>query len=341
MIGYTFSAYLREFGKEYPYQGEYDLRESLFTASLNDMLAHNELYDSGSVTFSKSINQFSDMTPEEVEGFYRGYRHTRKLGDVIWSVDNQNITLKDVPTSYDWRDQGAITPVKNQESCGSCWAFASTETLESHHFIKNSELVVLAPQQLVDCTPNPDHCGGTGGCQGATAELAYTYLQKSPSGLAQESDYPYKAVDGFCKDKKVTGAATVSSFKKLTENSYEDVLNTLATVGPIAVAVDAASWSSYGGGIYTGCDTSENIDIDHLVQLVGYGEDAGQKYWTVRNSWGEGWGESGYIRLERHTEEYCGQDSTPLDGSGCTGGPDVVKVCGTCGILYDTVIPVV
>lgn len=251
-----------------------------------------------------------------------------------------NVTA--LPDSVDWRDQGAITPVKNQGSCGSCWAFASTETLESHHFLKNGDLPILAPQQLVDCTPNPDHCGGTGGCEGATAELAYTYLANisANGGQTTESQYPYTARDGQCKDASTTAAAKITGFQKLIENSYDDVITTLANVGPIAVAVDASRWSFYGGGIFNSCNNNVNIDIDHLVQLVGYGVDGSTPYWLVRNSWGEGWGEKGYIRLERHDQDqYCGTDNTPLDGSGCSGGPPSVEVCGMCGVLYDTVIP--
>ncbi len=116
----------------------------------------------------------------------------------------------------------------------------------------------------------------------------------------------------------------------------------VATKGPIAVSVDASTWSSYKSGIFNGCNQT-NPDINHAVVLVGYGEDSGQKYWLVRNSWSASWGEAGYIRLARfdNEDEICGSDITPQDGTACDGQTQPVKVCGTCGILYDSAYPIV
>jgi len=340
--GYTFAAYVKEFQKDYSPE-EYRLRETIFNLRLSDMLSHNEQYNAGVHTWAKGVNHFFDMTEEEIGVYTRGgYKHGA-TASFLTGARHEPMNTTALPTSVDWRTAGAITPVKNQGGCGSCWAFASTETLESAWFLKTGTLPVLSPQQLVDCTPNPNNCGGTGGCGGATAELAYNYLATlaKNGGQTSEAQYPYKGVDGVCKDGSTTAMAGISGFTKLTENSYDDVMNTLATVGPIAVAVDASSWSFYSSGIFNGCPLNKNIDIDHLVQLVGYGVDGTQLYWIVRNSWGASWGEKGYIRLARQTSDYCGQDNTPSDGSGCSGGPPVVTVCGTCGVLYDTVIPIV
>ena len=113
-------------------------------------------------------------------------------------LDQSEYKITDLPPSFDWKDKdGIVSPVKDQRSCGSCWAFASTEAVESAAAIADGELKILAPQQLVDCTPNPKHCGGTGGCEGATGELAYTYLMGS-QGLTLEADYPYRATDQTC-----------------------------------------------------------------------------------------------------------------------------------------------
>jgi len=117
-------------------------------------------------------------------------------------------------------------------------------------------------------------------------------------------------------------------------------MNAVATLGPIAISVDASSWHAYSSGIYNGCNQA-NPDIDHAVVLVGYGSDNGTNYWLVRNSWSASWGESGYIRLLRGADEAtnCGTDTTPLDGTACVGHADPVTVCGTCGILYDSAYP--
>jgi len=134
----------------------------------------------------------------------------------------------------------------------------------------------------------------------------------------------------------------ITGFVRLGENNYLDLMNAVATVGPIAISVDASNWHAYDSGIFDGCNQS-NPDIDHVTVLVGYGEENGQKFWLVRNSWSASWGEAGYIRIKRDSndESNCGVDTNPQDGSGCTGGPATVVACGTCGILYDSAYPVI
>ena len=134
----------------------------------------------------------------------------------------------------------------------------------------------------------------------------------------------------------------LSGYDTLTPNNQEEVMQHLAEVGPLAVAVYASGWGSYSGGIYEGCSYSSNIALNHAVQLVGYGTDASLgDYWLVRNSWGTGWGEDGYIRLRRDSEAQCGTDSSPMDGTACVDGPgnDEQHVCGQCGVLFDTSYP--
>merc|ERR1712032_1098164 len=134
---------------------------------------------------------------------------------------------------------------------------------------------------------------------------------------------------------------TVSGYRKLPANNYQAVMDALAKVGPLAVNVQAGTWSDYEGGVFDGCANRSNIDIDHVVQLVGYGTDEkGGDYWLVRNSWDVTWGEAGYIRLKRSSSPRCGDDITPLDGTGCAGGEPKQHVCGTCGILFDVSYPV-
>jgi len=239
----------------------------------------------------------------------------------------------------DWRTKDVISSVKDQGQCGSCWSFGTSETVESYMALATGQLSDLSEQQILDCTPNPNDCGGTGGCGGGTAELAYARIMQL-GGLATEWTYPY--ISYFGKDypchygSDTPAFAVISKFYRLPKNEYAPVLAHLATSGPLAINVDASSWSKYESGVFDGCNNT-NPDIDHVVQLVGYGtDDALGPYWLVRNSWSAAWGESGYIRLRRYSTQICGEDLVPGDGTGCNGGPAIVKVCGNCGILYDT-----
>ena len=231
-----------------------------------------------------------------------------------------------------------VTPVKNQEACGSCWAFSATETVESALAMAGGPLLTLAPQQLVDCAPNPQQCGGTGGCQGSTQPLAFNYTVVA--GMDSEAAYPYKGRDGTCSAASKSPAVGITGLVELPTNDYDALMQAVATVGPIAISVDASAWSFYGGGVYSGkCGTT----IDHAVQLVGYGTDSqtNEDYWLVRNSWGTSWGEDGYMRIKRYGagDEPCGTDTAPDEGYGCKGGPSTLKVCGLCGILSASSYP--
>jgi len=339
---YNFENYVQYFEKVYTSE-EYGLHENIFNQKLEELIAHNKnplrSYDMG-------INKFTDMTESQLKAF-RGYNHKMSSlfkADPDQPCDTAQLSYpKALPASVDYRSAKppVLTPVKDQGSCGSCWAFATVETVESALAIAtNGTLEILSPQNVVSCTPNPDHCGGTGGCNGAIAELGFTYIKNN--GLATEANWPYKAITGTCDESAHQKVATVGGCFKLAENNYTDLMTAVATIGPIAVSVDASRWSSYAKGIYNGCDTEKDYDIDHAVQLVGYGSENGQDYWIVRNSWGPNWGEAGYIRLLRHSDgsdQWCKQDITPGDGSGCDSGPPVVTVCGECGIWYDSSYP--
>lgn len=220
----------------------------------------------------------------------------------------------------------------------------------------------FSPQELVSCVPNPNSCGGQGGCNGATVELALDWVMQH--GLADEQQVPYSAGDLPCRvgansnvpgqlqtgDQVMVATKDVGGLKfgmtgwtKLPENSYEPLLRAVSTQGPAAVSVGARGWHTYASGIFDFCD--KDVVINHAVTLLGYGADPtnGDKYWLILNSWGSGWGEGGTMRLLRKDSdetEYCGVDKQPEMGTGCTGGPAEVKVCGMCGILYDAVLPV-
>lgn len=190
------------------------------------------------------------------------------------------------------------------------------------------------------------HCGGTGGCYGSLIEIGLTYAHMM--GVVRESDYPYTSGEtgetGECMydAESQTAAVYVRGYETLPHNDLDAVMNHIATIGPLGISVDASVWHSYEGGVFNGCSYDENIEINHGVQLVGYGTDPEHgDFWIVRNSWGPEWGENGYIRLKRETEVNCGTDSTPMIGTACEGdGNAVQKVCGMCGVLFDTTYPI-
>jgi cathepsin L len=325
----------------------YQYRKALYKEEQRRILAHNN----ANKGWNETMNPMTILTADERKQFY-GY--SKGLNKPIKQMKYMNsntgkIDLNSLPKNVDWRTRGVVTAVKSQGSCGSCWAFASTAVIESHVAINTNKLYDLSPQQIATCTPNPFECGGKGNCQGATAELAFDYVANS-AGLYDEFQVPYTeyyGIESTCMLPSDTPRASISGYVKLEENNYEQLMYAVATIGPIAVSVDASSWHSYSSGIFNGCNQT-NPDINHAVVLVGYGTDhlSGQDYWLIRNSWSASWGESGYIRLLRQKianldddDETCGMDITPQDGTACAGDNQPVKVCGTCGILYDSSYP--
>jgi len=304
-----------------------------------------------SYSWKVGVNQFTDMTYQEfssVLGYDPSFEKEKYAGMISYEdarVSNNRITRAALPASVDWRDAGIITAVKNQGMCGSCWTFGTAENIESYWANKTGQLTDLSEQQILDCTPNPNDCGGTGGCGGGTAEIAYEQILKQ-GGLATEWTYPYQSYYGSAYQCRYSPSNTppfakLTGFVKLPSNVLDPVMNHLATVGPLVINVDASAWSEYESGVFDGCN-QVNPDIDHVVQLVGYGTtSSGETYWLVRNSWSAGWGENGYIRLRRTEQLRCGVDLRPQDGTGCNGGPKTVIVCGTCALLYAVTYPVV
>jgi hypothetical protein len=234
-------------------------------------------------------------------------------------------------------------PVREQGNCGSCWAISAVEAVEAQ-LMKTGQSMQLSPQALVDCVPNPQHCGGSGGCDGATGELAYSFMRDY--GIPSEQDLSYNAQTGSCPmDNQgstpypASQRVRLSGWNSLPSNQAQPLMQALVQEGPAVVAVDANDWFDYSNGIFDGCQ--KDATLVHAVLAKGYGQENGNKYWRIQNSWGSGWGEQGDIRITRHDDEdsWCGTDKKPEEGLGCDGGPKEITVCGTCGILYDPLIP--
>jgi len=335
--GYTFTNYAREFKRDYGTKSEMLMRRNLFEARLEKIKRHNQ---DPTKTWKEGVNQFTDRTESERRAFLGAVGAGPKKHVVSAKFDPKYVsTLNNI----DWRTAGVLTPVKDQGRCGSCWAFAAAETVESYYALANGNLPLLSEQQILDCTANPDHCGGTGGCSGATVELAWDQLIKQ-GGLASGWTYPYNSYFGEafqCNATRSKIVAKVTSYVNLPANKYGPIATQLAK-GPLAVSVDASVWFEYESGVFNGCNQT-TPDINHAVQLVGMGTDSALgDYWLVRNSWSPTWGEAGYLRIRRIIADGpCGIDVTPGHGDGCEGGPPTVEVCGNCGILYDALYPVV
>merc|ERR550534_2917030 len=240
------------------------------------------------------ITKFADLTEKEFLEFVGSVEFKHVSGETFdASVHPQNAD------SVDWVEEGAVTPVKNQGSCGSCWAFSTTGSLEGQNFIKNKVLTSFSEQELVECSKDE----GNLGCEGGLMDYGFTYVESK--GICKESDYPYKGVDGTCQ----TCTAALASISGYEDVKNEDDLETaVSNVGPVSVAVDAnIKWQLYTGGVMSKefCNPKK---LDHGVLAVGY--DNNDMYWKVKNSWGESWGESGYIRLAKGSDT-CGIAQQP------------------------------
>lgn len=341
---YNYDKYCKEFNKRH-LQKEIFGRKLIFDQRLRIINKHN---NDPSKTWKQGVNHFTDMTDAEIRSLLG-----RKLTSQHIIQSNQprmqqiRRATRILPHDVDWRSQGVVSPVKNQGRCGSCWAFSAAETLESYYAIASGQLKTLSEQQILDCTPNATGCGiGVGGgCNGGTVEQAYDRIIRM-KGLSTEWTYPYNSFFGenykcnISRTEPAQDRVKIESFVVLPPNEYHPLLEHVALFGPPSISVDAGSWFAYESGVFNGCNQT-NPDINHAVQLVGYGTDFKfGDYWLVKNSWGPEWGENGYIRIHRTSDIECGMDLTPENGNGCPGDPPV-KVCGTCGILFDSVYPIV
>ncbi|XP_054791965.1 cysteine proteinase mucunain-like [Prosopis cineraria] len=282
--------WLVEHGKVYNALGEKEKRFEIFKDNLRFIDEHN----AENRTYKVGLNRFADLTNEEYRAKYlgttidpqrriaktRSNRYAPQVGDKL-------------PESIDWRKEGAVVQVKDQGSCGSCWAFSTVAAVEGINKLVTGDLISLSEQELVDCDTKYNE-----GCNGGLMDYAFEFIINN-GGIDTEEDYPYRAVDGQCDQyRKNAKVVAIDGYEDVPVND-EKALKKAVANQPVSVAIEAGGreFQLYVSGIFTGrCGTA----LDHGVTAVGYGTENGVDYWIVKNSWGSSWGEEGYVRMERN-----------------------------------------
>jgi len=293
LIFQQFQKFIKKYQKKYTSIDEFLARYEVFRRNvMATFKEENSLYQTG-------ITKFSDLTKQEFAKIYLNLNYDAmamaNFDPTIVKVSNA------APAAYDWRDYGRVSPVKDQGSCGSCWAFSTVANLEGLYYANKGVMKTFSEQMLVDCDTSDS------GCNGGLMEYAFTWLKKN-GGIMTDTDYPYKGVKSTCRsDKSKYVDMTITGYKKLGSSwstwsavDEDEVKEFLYETGPLAIALNADPLQTYSSGILdvtsTKCPTS---GINHAVTLVGYGTENNVDYWIVKNSWGTSWGEKGYFRIRR------------------------------------------
>jgi C1A family cysteine protease len=295
---YQFAKFIVSHNKNYS-KYEYKYRYDVFKTNYDLIQTHNTQGKS----WTMAVNEFADLTWEEFKRTHLGYK-PRPTGFLTETVDFSDVI--NVPTSVDWRTKNAVTPVKNQGQCGSCWAFSTTGSVEGAVAIATGKLVSLSEQQLVDCSG----AEGNQGCNGGLMDDGFQYIIDN-NGICAESAYPYTAFGGSCQT--CSAVARITKFVDVAKDN-ENALKAAVAQQPVSIAIEADQFGFqfYSGGIFDGqCGTQ----LDHGVLAVGYGTDGGKDFWIVKNSWGATWGEQGYIRLSRGDKGSQGQCGIAMEPS--------------------------
>jgi xylem cysteine proteinase len=279
----AFEKFKAKFNKKYVTPQEEAYRLRVFRDFFYRM---KRLTDQGTNGYTLGITKFADLTRDEFKARYLGARVDRNR-----ARNEVSLETSEIPATVDWISKGAVTGVKDQGQCGSCWAFSATGSVEGANFIKNNNLVSLSEQQLVDCSGDY----GNEGCDGGLMDQAFQYA--IDNGLEGEDDYPYTAEDQQCQYDQSKVKAKPTGFTDVPQND-QDQLAAAIVQQPISVAVEADTdvFQGYTGGVIT--SSACGTQLDHGILAVGYDTTASPAYFNVKNSWGGDWGLSGYVRIE-------------------------------------------
>jgi cathepsin L len=286
-----FSNFQERFSKRYSNFEEVKARFAIFRENFGSIVKHN-----ADVTqnFTMGVNQFTDLTPEEFKAQYlRSY--TSQVGS--FGCKTYSSSASGVPSSIDWKVKGVVNPVRDQGQCGSCWAFATTANAESVWAIHSGELLDLSEEFLVDCASGAGYYNM--GCNGGNPDSAFKYMINN--GQCSEASYPYKAgttkTAGTCQ-KCSAAPVHFSACYDVKPNDQVSLKGAVAKQ-PVSIAIEADTryFQSYSGGILDSASCGTNLD--HAVEIIGYGTENGIDYWNVRNSWSSSWGENGYVRIKK------------------------------------------
>ena len=291
-----FQKFIKKYHKRYASINEYLARFEVFKRNVMAAFTENASYQTG-------ITKFSDLTQQE---FAKTYLNLNYDAMAVANFNPYVVQVKNAaPDAWDWREKGYVSPVKDQGSCGSCWAFSTVGNLEGLYYKGKGKMVTMSEQMLVDCDTYDS------GCNGGLMENTFTWLKEN-GGIMTDTDYPYKGRKGTCQsdetkyvDMQITGYTKLGSGSSTWDPVDEDEIKEfLYETGPLAVALNANPLQTYSSGILdktsSQCPTS---GMNHAVTMVGYGHDDSQDkdYWIVKNSWGKNWGEDGYFRIRRGT----------------------------------------
>ncbi|XP_075994397.1 cathepsin K-like [Genypterus blacodes] len=284
--------------REYNGLNEDSIRHAVWEKNARMVQAHNQEAALGMHSFELGMNHLADMTSEEIVAKLTGLL-VPSNPDPRSSTRGQNGHVSAMPTGVDYRTKGMVTSVKDQGSCGSCWAFSSVGALEGQLAKKTGKLVDLSPQNLVDCVTE------NAGCGGGYMTSSFQYVEDN-GGIDCEAAYPYVAEDQPCRYNSSAVAAECTGFVQIPTGSEEALKAAVFHEGPVAVGIDASlsSFHLYRRGVYNDANCNKD-NINHAVLVVGYGRKNGQ-HWIVKNSWSELWGEKGYIRIARNRGNRCG-----------------------------------
>jgi C1A family cysteine protease len=297
-----FEEFKDKHGKKYETQIEHAERLHTFRQNLRYIDSMNRQ----GLSYSLSVNHLADKTTEELK-VLRGKQLTKpntQNNGLPFVMSQYTDEQKSLPESFDWRIFGAVTPVKDQGVCGSCWSFGTTGAIEGAFFVKHDHLIRLSQQNLVDCSWG----FGNNGCEGGEDYRAYDWIIKH-GGIALESSYgQYLQQDGYCHFANATIGAKLTGYVNVTPNDPTALKTALVNQGPISIGIDAAHKSLvfYDHGLYFEPECGSSVDdLDHAVLLVGYGNYRGEDYWLVKNSWSTYWGNDGYVLMSQK-DNNCG-----------------------------------